>query len=79
MLPANWKSMHSGCWRPSACRCRACSIRHAAGTGLFKGERIMGVLRQLIGECAIEDLPMSFTAVATDLESGEEVWLREGK
>ena len=46
--------------------------------GLFKGERIMGVLRELIGDCAIEDLPISFTAVATDLETGEEVWLREG-
>ena len=48
-------------------------------TGLFKGERIMGVLRELIGDFAIEDLPVSFTAVATDLASGEEVWLREGK
>jgi NTE family protein len=48
-------------------------------TGLFKGERIIGVLRALIGDCAIEDLPVSFTAVATDLVSGEEVWLREGK
>jgi len=47
--------------------------------GLFKGERIMGVLRELIGDFAIEDLPISFTAVATDLESGEEVWLRDGK
>jgi NTE family protein len=47
--------------------------------GLFKGERIIGVLRELIGDCSIEDLPISFTAVATDLESGEEVWLREGK
>ncbi|TMH71226.1 MAG: serine protease, partial [Betaproteobacteria bacterium] len=47
--------------------------------GLFKGERIMDVLRELIGDFAIEDLPVSFTAVATDLESGEEVWLREGK
>lgn len=46
--------------------------------GLFKGERIMGVLRELIGDCAIKDLPLSFTAVATDLESGEEVWLRDG-
>ncbi len=46
--------------------------------GLFKGERIIGVLRQLVGDCAIEDLPISFTAVATDLDSGEEVWLREG-
>jgi NTE family protein len=47
--------------------------------GLFKGERIMGILRKLIGDRAIEDLPVSFTAVATDLESGEEVWLRDGK
>jgi NTE family protein len=47
--------------------------------GLFKGERIMGVLRELIGDHTIEELPMSFTAVATDLESGDEVWLREGK
>ena len=48
-------------------------------TGLFKGERIMGILRELIGDFAIEDLPISFTAVATDLGSGEEVWLRDGK
>jgi NTE family protein len=47
--------------------------------GLFKGDRIIDVLRELIGDCAIEDLPVSFTAVATDLESGEEVWLRDGK
>ena len=47
--------------------------------GLFKGERIISVLRELIGDCAIEGLPISFTAVATDLASREEVWLREGK
>ena len=46
--------------------------------GLFKGERIMAVLRELIGECAIETLPITFTAVATDLDSGQEVWLNEG-
>ena len=39
----------------------------------------MGVLRELIGDFAIEDLPVSYTAVTTDLGSGEEVWLREGK
>jgi NTE family protein len=48
-------------------------------TGLFKGDRIVGVLRELIGDFAIEDLPVSFTAVATDLGTGEEVWLRQGK
>lgn len=49
------------------------------GTGLFKGERVMGVLRDLIGDGEIEQLPVSFTAVAMDLESGKEVWLRKGK
>ena len=48
-------------------------------SGLFKGERIIGVLRELIGDCDIADLPLSYTAVATDIESGEEVWLREGR
>ena len=47
--------------------------------GLFKGERIMSVLRELIGDCTIEDLPVTFTAVATDMRSSEEVWLRGGK
>ena len=46
--------------------------------GLFKGERIISVLRELVGDCAIEDLSFSFTAVATDLDSREEVWLRKG-
>jgi len=48
-------------------------------SGLFKGERVMSVLRELIGDFAIEDLPLAFTAVATDLATGEEVWLRQGK
>ncbi|MFN0299589.1 MAG: patatin-like phospholipase family protein [Burkholderiales bacterium] len=46
--------------------------------GLFKGERIIGVLREMIGDCEIEGLPVAYTAVAADLVSGEEVWLREG-
>jgi NTE family protein len=47
--------------------------------GLFKGERVIGVLRDLIGDCDIETLPITFTAVATDLDSGQEVWLRSGR
>jgi NTE family protein len=47
--------------------------------GLFKGDRLMAVLRKLIGDCSIQELPMPFTAVATELESGQEVWLREGR
>ena len=47
--------------------------------GLFKGERIIGVLRDLLGDRHIEDLPLAYTAVATDLDTGEEVWLRQGR
>ncbi len=47
-------------------------------TGLFKGERVMGVLKDLIGDRNIEDLPVPFTAVATDIQNGKEVWLSRG-
>lgn len=46
--------------------------------GLIKGERIIAVLRELIGHHLIEDLPLSFTAVASDLEKQKEVWLNKG-
>ncbi len=46
--------------------------------GLFKGERVISVLRDMVGDRAIEDLPIAYTAVATDMATGEEVWLRQG-
>lgn len=47
-------------------------------SGLFKGMRIIETLRGLLGERDIEDLPVSFTAVATDVEEQKEVWLSRG-
>jgi NTE family protein len=46
--------------------------------GLIKGDRIMDRLRQMVGEHAIEDLPIAFTAVATDIERQREVWMSKG-
>ena len=46
--------------------------------GLIKGDRIINVMRELIGEFEIEALPISYTAVATDLDTGREVWLSSG-
>jgi len=46
--------------------------------GLFKGERIISVLKELVGEHAIEDLPVNFTAVASDIERQKEIWLSDG-
>ncbi|MGD8525069.1 MAG: patatin-like phospholipase family protein [Thioalkalispiraceae bacterium] len=47
-------------------------------SGLFSGDRLMGKLKELLGDIDIEDLPLSFTAVACDLEARKEVWLKEG-
>lgn len=49
-----------------------------SGAAIFKGERIINTLRELIGETNIEDLPITFTAIATDLEESKEVWLSSG-
>lgn len=45
---------------------------------LFKGERIIRVLRELIGDSRIEELPIGFTAIATELSTGREMWLNRG-
>lgn len=46
--------------------------------GLIKGDRIIGVLKAMIGDANIEDLPLHFTAVATDLETEQEQWFSDG-
>src|SRR3546814_14838470 len=46
--------------------------------GLFKGDRVIAVLRDLIGSYQIESLPIPFTAVATDVHRQREVWLKRG-
>jgi NTE family protein len=46
--------------------------------GLIKGDRIINKLRDLIGDVNIEELPISFTAVAVDLMAQREVWFSRG-
>ena len=47
--------------------------------GLIKGRRVNEVFREQFVECEFSELPIQLAAVATDLHSGQEVWLREGK
>ena len=49
-----------------------------SGAGLFSGDRIIHTLKDLLGDAYIENLPIVFTAVATDLDNGREVWFRKG-
>jgi NTE family protein len=46
--------------------------------GLVRGEKLINTLIGLVGEKLIEDLPIAFTAVATDLKGQKEVWIRSG-
>lgn len=46
--------------------------------GAIRGEKVFGQIRRLVGEINIEDLPIPFTAVATDLTNQQEIWFQEG-
>jgi NTE family protein len=50
-----------------------------AGTALINGQRLCDRLEQQLGSRHIEELDTSFTAVATELGSGHEIWLSRGK
>ena len=47
--------------------------------GVFKGDRLLSMFQGQFVECQFSELPMPFAAVATDLATGKELWLRDGK
>ncbi|WP_316978619.1 patatin-like phospholipase family protein [Shumkonia mesophila] len=49
-----------------------------SGGGIIRGGRLLRFLRKHYRDIAIEDSPIPFAAVATDLATGNEVWLRNG-
>jgi len=48
------------------------------GGGFIKGERVSGILREMVGDLLIEDLAIPYTAVAVDLDAQREVWFSRG-
>jgi NTE family protein len=46
--------------------------------GLIGGDRLESLMREHFGEIDIEDMPVKYIAVSTDLTTGHEVWLRKG-
>jgi NTE family protein len=46
--------------------------------GVVKGQRLLGYFADHVEDRRIEDLTLPYGAVATDLESGSELWLRRG-
>lgn len=46
--------------------------------GFIQGEKVFRTIEKMIGDTKIEDLSLSFTAVATDLKKQKEVWIQKG-
>ena len=48
------------------------------GSGLINGGRLANRLEESLGTTSIEDLPVQFAAIATEVGTGHEVWLTRG-
>ncbi|WP_156763469.1 patatin-like phospholipase family protein [Mycobacterium scrofulaceum] len=49
-----------------------------SAAGVMRAEKILDAVRDILGPVAIEELPIPFTAVATDLVAGKSVWFQRG-
>jgi NTE family protein len=49
-----------------------------SAAGVLRAEKILDAVRDILGEVTIEDLPIPYTAVSTDLLTGKSVWLQRG-
>ena len=67
-------------WARSLTRRRVISYLDVriGGSGLIGGARLANQLAESIGDCAIENMPIRFAAIATEIGTGHEVWLTRG-
>src|SRR5882757_8889180 len=49
------------------------------GSGLIGGAKLAAELEATIGQTLIEDLPVKFATVATEVRTGHEIWLTHGR
>jgi NTE family protein len=49
------------------------------GSGLIGGEKLASQLEASLGKTLIEDLPVKFASVATEVRTGHEIWLTHGR
>ena len=49
-----------------------------SAAGVLRAGKILDAVRELLGSVTIEDLPVAYTAVTTDLIAGRSVWLQRG-
>jgi len=49
-----------------------------SAAGVFRAGKILDAVREILGDATIENLPIPYTAVTTDLIAGKSVWLQRG-
>jgi len=49
------------------------------GSGLIGGDKLATQLEAALGQTLIEDLPLKFATVATEVRTGHEIWLTHGR
>ena len=49
------------------------------GSGLIGGDKLAMQLEAALGQTLIEDLPLKFATVATEVRTGHEIWLTHGR
>jgi NTE family protein len=49
-----------------------------SAVGAIRGDKIFSIVSDILGDTRIEDLPIAFTSVATDLLGHKEIWFQEG-
>ncbi len=49
------------------------------GSGLIGGDKLAAELEATIGKIRIDDLPLKFAAIATEVQTGHEIWLTHGR
>jgi NTE family protein len=49
-----------------------------SAAGVMRAEKILDAVRDILGPVSIEQLPIPYTAVATDLLAGKSVWFQRG-
>jgi NTE family protein len=50
-----------------------------SGSGLIRGSHLAARLKDALADTLIENLPIRFAAIATELNTGHEVWLTRGR
>ena len=79
MQPENWMNMNK--WVRAITKIDIITLLDLSWgkSGLVKGDKIINTLVDLVGEQLIEDLPIHYTAVATDIKSQKELWIKSGR